>query len=148
MAKLLFTFLGLILLFGTVSGQGSPESLINQFFTDYKNVPPDQALHNLYASMPSPERIEKEVNELKRKFSNLKSLVGDYHGHDLIAKKELAGCFSIHSYLVRFELQPVRFIFEFYKPNKSWGLYGFSYDDNIDDELEEVVKVQNILDSD
>lgn len=118
--------------------------MIDQFFEDYIELGPEKSLDNLYSTMPWVESIQDDVDKLKAQFTDLKNVVGDYYGHDLMAQKVLANNFSIHIYFVRFDRQPVRFIFRFYRPDKAWGLYGFSYDDSLDADLEEAVRLEYI----
>ena len=47
----------------------------------------------------------------------------------------------LKSYLVKYDRQPIRFTFQFYKPNKEWRIHSFKYDGNIDDEIEEAAKL-------
>jgi hypothetical protein len=124
--------------------QDTPEQIIEKFFQDYQIEKPENALDMLYATMPWVERIQDDLDKIKLQFAGLQTLVGEYYGYGLITKKELANSFAIYSYLVKFDRQPVRFLFEFYKPKEKWGLYSFSYDDNIDDELAEAIKLYNI----
>ena len=124
--------------------QEAPEKIIDKFFQDYQQGDPGVALDNLYKHMPWVDRIKDDLDKMKSQFVGLQSLVGRYYGNDLIVKKDLAGSFSIYSYLVKYDRQPVRFVFKFYKPQDKWLLYGFSYDDSFSDELEEAVKVYNL----
>lgn len=126
----------------TGRAQQSPEQIIAEFFGEYESLPPAVALENLYGHMPWVERIRDSVEKLKTQFTDLQNLVGDYAGHDLIAEKDVADRFVVYSYLVRFDRQPVRFLFQFYKPGDTWGLYSFSYDDQLDIELEDAVKLK------
>ncbi|WP_209405780.1 hypothetical protein [Pseudozobellia sp. WGM2] len=45
------------------------------------------------------------------------------------------------SYLVKFDRQPIRFTFQFYKPYNQWRTHRFKYDGNVDEEIEESAKV-------
>ena len=125
----------------TCQAQQSPEKMIDRFFKEYVDLGPQDALDNIYSTMPWVERVRDDVDQLKMQFGGLQNIVGNYYGHELIANKDLADSFSIFTYLVRFDRQPIRFTFQFYRPDKDWGLYGFSYDDNLDDELEEAVRL-------
>jgi len=46
--------------------------------------------------------------------------------------------------LLRYDRQPIRFTFEFYKPDKEWVLFAISFDATLDDEVEEAAKVYNL----
>jgi hypothetical protein len=47
----------------------------------------------------------------------------------------------LYSYLVKYDRQPLRFIFKFYKPNDKWVLYSYALDDSLDDEIQEAAKL-------
>jgi len=143
MRKIVFTGL-LSLLTLLALGQDTPEQMIKTFFQDYQTKTPEVTLDNLYAHMPWADRVSDALENMKTQFSGLKNLVGDYIGYDLITKKDLVNRFIIYTYLVRFDRQPVRFTFKFYKPKDKWDLYGFAYDDSLGDELEEATKVFNL----
>ena len=143
MKTFLFSAVFLFAVLG-VSAQESPEKIIENFFQDYQQGDPGTAQDNLYQHMPWSDRIRDELDKMRSQFTGLQSLVGKYYGNDFVVKKELAGSFSVYSYLARFERQPVRFTFKFYKPQDKWFLYGFSYDDDFSQEMEEAVKVYNL----
>jgi hypothetical protein len=66
-------------------------------------------------------------------------LVGKYYGHVFVDKIEASDCFSIYTYLLKFDRQPLRLTFKLYKPNDKWILYSFSFDDTFDDDLEKAL---------
>jgi len=123
------------------SGQKNPEQIIEEFFKNYETKTPEEALEELYRHMPAADRVDDDIASLEIKFKGLKKVVGNYIDYDLITKKDLLNRYIIYTYLVRFEHQPIRFTFEFYKPKENWGLFGFSYDDDFDEELEETTKI-------
>ena len=129
-----------------VQAQTNPEKIIEEFFQNYQQGEAVVALDKLYSHMAMSwsDRIKDDLDKIKSQFAGLQSIVGQYYGNKLLAHKELAGTYSIYSYIVKFDRQPVRFVFQFYKPQDTWYLYGFSYDDSITDELKEAVKVYNL----
>lgn len=141
--KLTNLFLGLILI-GTVNlvKAQTPEEMMDSFFKTYQKNKPVEALDELYAHTPWLERIKDDVEKLKTQFRDLKTLVGEYHGHELLYKTNVKECFVIATYLVKYDRQPIRINFEFYKPKDTWILYAFSYDDSFDDDLEKAIKYE------
>ena len=140
MKTFLFSVVFLFALQG-VSAQETPEKIIEKFFRDCQQGDPGIALDNLYKHMPWADRIKDDLDKMRSQFAGLQSLVGNYYGNNLIIRKELVGTISLYTYLGRFERQPVRFMFKFYKPQDQWFLYGFAYDDDFDEELKEAAKV-------
>ncbi len=124
--------------------QSSPEQIIDKFFLDLVNEKPEKALDNLYVHLPWIANIKTEIDKLKTQFITLQTYFGKYCGNALIAKKDIAGTFIIYSYIVKYERQPVRFTFKFYKPKDAYIVFSFSYDMNLEEELEQSMKMQNI----
>jgi hypothetical protein len=52
---------------------------------------------------------------------------------------EAADCFSIQTYLLKYDRQPLRLTFKLYKPGDKWIMYSFSYDDTLDEDLEKAL---------
>jgi hypothetical protein len=69
-------------------------------------------------------------------------LVGDFHGYELLASDEVGNCYKIYIYVAKFDRQPIRIQFDFYKPEDKWIVQGFTYDYDLDDDFESVVKSQ------
>lgn len=49
--------------------------------------------------------------------------IGKYYGYEIITTKKFSESFELHSYLVKSDRQPIRFIFKFYKPNDKWVFF-------------------------
>lgn len=67
--------------------------------------------------------------------------MGKYHGQELITTKKFSESFILYSYLEKYDRQPIRFIFKFYKPDDKWVLYSYALDDGLDDEIQEAAKL-------
>jgi hypothetical protein len=125
----------------TTSASKGVSSLLDAFFKKYKTSP-DSAIdyifgtNKLFGNNP-------QINLLKQKIDSLQLSLGKYIGHELISQRSATNSLVIYSYLVKHEDQPIRFIFMFYKPKNDWELYRFNYDDGMDTELLEAVKINN-----
>lgn len=124
--------------------QASPEQIIDKFFQDLVTEKPEKTIDNLYTHMPWIANIKTEIDKLKTQFVTLQTYFGKYCGNVLITKKDISNTFFIYSYLVKYERQPVRFIFKFYKPKDAYIVFSFSYDMSLEEELEQSVKIQNM----
>lgn len=121
----------------------TPDELVKTFFAEYKEKGVDESLDNLYATNPWIRENNEAVKNLKTQLNAMnEGLVGKQRGHEPIARKTLGDSFILMSYLMKFDRQPIRFTFQFYKPLDKWMLYSFKFDDSFDNELEESSKIQ------
>lgn len=125
-----------------VAGPKSALQIIDVFFKKYKDEGADTAIDYLFATNKLLANLP-QLSVLKAKLDSLPQSVGKYVGHELITQKSASPSLYFYSYLVKFENQPYRFTFMFYKPQNDWELYRFKYDDQIDSELEEAGKINN-----
>ena len=142
--KLMKTYITIILFsFSLISfAQNTPEEIVSKFFTEYKNEGASKALDNLYSNNEWINRATDAITKLKQQLNSLnEDFVGKYYGYELIVEKKLSDSFILMSYLVKYDRQPIRFTFQFYKPDNEWRTHSFKYDGNIDEEIEESAKV-------
>ncbi|MEM9932113.1 MAG: hypothetical protein AAF824_00815, partial [Bacteroidota bacterium] len=100
------------------------------------------ALDELYKTNKWFARSADGIAKVKRQLEGLnEDFVGKYYGYEFIVRKDFANCYTLISCLGKYDRQPIRFTFQFYKPQESWTIYSFQYDDTFDDELEEAAKL-------
>ena len=125
----------------TIFGQSSPDELISTFFKEYAKMP-SKAVENIYATNPWTSRIKDGIETMKNEVNKYTiEYVGKYYGYELITKKQFSESFILYSYMVKYDRQPMRFIFKCYKPNDKWTLYSFKIDSDLDDEIEQSAKL-------
>jgi hypothetical protein len=133
-AFVFFTYLG--------NAQTNPKELADVFFNDYLKNGASIALDNLYSTNKWMNRATDALTNLKSQLEGLnEDYVGKYYGYELIVEKHLAESYVLLSYLVKYDRQPIRFTFQFYKPNDRWIIYSFQFDGDIDAEIEEAGKL-------
>ncbi|MCA0363017.1 MAG: hypothetical protein LCH67_03180 [Bacteroidetes bacterium] len=131
----------MILASSNLFAQSSPQKLIDTFFATYEKDA-GKAVKELYATNKWTERIKDDIDKIIGTLNGFtESYMGKYYGHELITTKKFAESFVLYSYLVKYDRQPIRFIFKFYKPNDKWVLYSYSLDDSLDDEIQEAAKL-------
>ena len=139
MKKLLIVLL--ISTSGTLFAQSSPQDLIETFFTTYEKDA-GKAVKELYATNKWTERIKDDIDKIISTVNGFtESYMGEYYGYEKITTKKFSGSFVLYSYLVKYDRQPLRFIFKFYKPNDKWVLLAYSLDDNLGTEIQEAAKL-------
>lgn len=125
--------------------QDEPREIVTKFFNAYEKDGASMALDNLYATNKWMQRATDAFTNLKSQLNGLnEDYVGQYYGYELIGEKKLANSYMLLSYLVKFDRQPIRYTFQFYKPNDKWVIYSFKFDANIDDEIEESAKLHHL----
>ena len=131
----------MILVSGSVFAQSSPKNLIDNFFATYEEDP-GKAVKQLYETNKWNERIKDDIDKIIGTVNSFtESYMGKYYGYEIITSKKFSESFELYSYLVKYDRQPIRFIFKFYKPDNEWVLYSYSLDDSLDDEIEEAAKL-------
>ncbi len=120
----------------------SAASVIDEFFKKYKNGGADSAVDYLFATnkyFVNPAGMA----QLKAKLDSARSSLGAYIGKELISQKSASGSLVLYSYLVKHEVQPIRFTIILYKPHNDWVFYRFLFDDQMDIEMEDGAKINN-----
>ncbi|WP_298778131.1 hypothetical protein [uncultured Polaribacter sp.] len=139
MKKILFVLF--ISISGNVLAQSSPQDLINTFFTTYEKDA-GKAVKELYATNKWTERIKDDIDKIVGTVNGFtESYMGKYYGYEIITKKKFSESFELYSYMIKYDRQPIRFIFKFYKPNDKWVLYSYAFDDSLDSEIQEAAKL-------
>jgi len=119
--------------------QKSTDELTESFFTEFKSDT-DKAFDNLFGTNKWMMENKDGATKVKYQIRENASLVGEYMGYEKIGEKSLSESLKIAVYLVKYERQPFRFVFKYYKPKDKWMIFNFSYDESIDDDLEEMMK--------
>ncbi len=115
------------------------EAMVGTFFQELSTQGAIRAVDNLYASNQWINSNSDAVINLKNQLGGVSNLVGAYHGVEKIAEYRVGSRFVYLSYMALYDRQPLRFIFEFYKPTDQWRVFSFSFDDDLDDDLEREV---------
>ena len=119
--------------------QKSETEILDQFFELYRTNSVE-AINYLYSTNSWVSGDGDAVQNLKSQLKQFEELVGDYQGEEFIYKGGIGESFSTYIYLVKYDRQPIRFTFEFYRPKEKWILYSFKFDDNFDEDFEEAIK--------
>ena len=125
-------------------GQSSPDDLIKNFFAKFEKEKPDSAIDGIYATNKFNIGLKTEIKNMESKLAESIVPFGKYQGNEFIVKKSVGESFVIYSYLIKYEREPIRFLFVFYKPKNDWLLYSFSYDSKLEDELKEASKAYRL----
>jgi hypothetical protein len=142
MKKIFFILPFLSFVVCTANAQ-APADISKKFFELYGAKPTD-AIDYIFSGVKVTKQISDDITAIKK---NLKVTIdngGTYNGYELITEKNVNGSLKLMSYLVKYDAQPVRFIFIFYKPATNWKIYTFQFNTNLDDELTSAAAVDQL----
>lgn len=136
----IFPVLSILLLSTCLYGQSAEQQITDKFFRLFEQSSSD-AVDYIYSLNKWIDSKSDAVLNIKGKLEQYKELLGTYYGHEFIAESRLGECFSVYVFLAKYDRQPLRFTFEFYKPKDEWIVYSFQFDDNFDDDMVELMKL-------
>ncbi|MEQ6121136.1 hypothetical protein [Reichenbachiella sp. MALMAid0571] len=136
----------IIALFSSINcfAQNSPSGIINTFFNKYENEGSNIALDYLFSTNKWMGDSKTQIDNIKLNLSGTLELIGNYYGYEEIILSSIGNDFKLYTFLVKYDRQPLRFSILLYKPNDTWRLQNFSYDDNLDEELDEAAKAYRL----
>jgi len=123
----------------TSNGQITTEKLTSQFFEKYK-TDTDEAFDFIFATNKYMGENRVGTEKVKLQLREYANMMGEYLGFEKLTEKSLGESLKVSVYLVKYDRQPLRFIFKYYKGKENWMLYNLKFDENIDDELDEIMK--------
>jgi len=126
------------------SAQDDPQKIIDKFFSLYTTKNANEAIDYIFSTNKWMDDSKDQIENVKFKLNGTLKLIGEYTGHSVIAKKTAGEHLTLYTFMVRYVRQPLRFTMLFYKPKNEWRLQNFSYDDKIDEELEEAAKAYRL----
>lgn len=142
--KTFFLILIVPIFINNVKAQNSTEEITEKFFKTYEKSP-QKAVEDIFETNKwMMERNKDGIENIKTQLESFLGLVGDYYGYEKITEKSVGKSLKLVSYIIKYDRQPMRFTFVFYKPKDKWQVQNFQYDDNLDDELEESGKVYRL----
>ena len=117
-------------------GGAGYEPLIQKFFKQFEAGKINDAIDELYSTNKWATQQQDLVQNIKTQFAGVSGLVGQFRGRELVGTTTVGGRVVHVTYLALYDRQPLRFEFQFYKPQDAWIIYSFSFDTKLSDELE------------
>ncbi|MDW3645492.1 MAG: hypothetical protein R8P61_00340 [Bacteroidia bacterium] len=143
MCTRIFTVISLLLIFYTssLSAQNTTRDITDKFFQLYTEDPGKAIDYGFSTNKWVMEKNMAAVENVRLKLLNLINLIGDYRGYEMVNEKTIGESLKLQSYMMKYDRQPIRFTFIFYRPSDSWVVQNFQYDANLTDELEELGRI-------
>jgi hypothetical protein len=123
----------------------TPEKINERFFDLNKSKGPKEALEFIFSTNNWID--ENQTSEVKNKLFDITKQLGSLQGKELISKRSIGENYILYSYLIRYERQPLRYSFIYYRPNNIWQLQNFQYDINIDTEIIEAANAYRLTEN-
>jgi hypothetical protein len=142
--KLLPFLIVIILSTNILKAQSTTEEITTEFFKTYEKSPQKAVDYVFGTNKWMIDRNKDGIENVKSQLTNFLGLVGEYYGFEKITEKSVGKSFKLVSYMIKYDRQPMRFTFVFYRPNDKWQVQNFKFDDSLDDELEESGKVYRL----
>lgn len=115
-----------------------PKKMAEAFFTTYvKN--PTEALNSIFATNKYFSKVE--TNVVSKKLNDFIKIIGKFEGYEFIQTEAVGTGLVLYNYIVKYERQPLKFTFIFYKANEIWMLYNFKFESELDAELEKAAQI-------
>jgi hypothetical protein len=121
----------------------TPADISKKFFEIYAAKPMD-AIDFIFSGTRLDKQVRDDITAIKKNLKVTIDLDGAYNGYELITQKSVGGTLKLMSYMAKYDKQPVRFIFIYYKPKDVWKIYTFQFNTNLDDELTSTAGVDQL----
>ncbi|MFH2142070.1 MAG: hypothetical protein ABIJ97_06595 [Bacteroidota bacterium] len=127
----------IILLFSLsfVYSQSSPEELTSKFFELYQKEGASKAVEYVFSTNKYMDKNSDILVQIQSRLNQLVNLVGNYNGYELVQSKYIGESYLQQSFMLKYDRQPIKFIFLLYKPKDVWQIQNLRFDDKFDDEF-------------
>lgn len=145
MTRKLLAFVIVTIFYCTISfAQTSHEETITKNFFETFKTNPGKAYDQLFIDNKWMKDKKADLATNRIKLVDFFCGLGNYYGFEPITEKTAGESYVLKSFLVKYERQPVRFTFLLYRPDKTWQIQNFSFDTNIEEEVEEAAKAYRL----
>jgi len=141
--KPIFTGLLIVVCLTKSFGQSTTTEITEKFFSIYTKDA-IKAVDYAFSTNKWFDRQQDGVANLKNKLKTTIDLCGEYYGYELLSEKTAGPSIKVITYIVKYDREPIRFTFFMYKVKGIWRVNNFSYDEDIDKELEEAAKAYRL----
>ena len=124
-----------------------PEEVIKEFFRLAKEDKIKEATEYIFSTNKWMKNSQDQIMDVSEKLEKAVKPFGKLFGEEKIARAAAGPNLITYAYLARYDRQPLRFVFTFYKPADSWRLYFFKYDDQADDELLDAIRADRLIEN-
>jgi len=121
--------------------QATTKEITDSFFQLFQKTP-GKAIEYAFSTNKWMEQKPEVVTQVKTQLKGLTDMLGDCYGYDLISDNSISENLREIKYLIRYDREPLRFTFLLYKPKDKWEVLNFSFNENMDKEIEAAQKTK------
>lgn len=132
MKSIYIFFLSLLFLSGF--SQSTTDDRIMDFFRIYEQSS-SEAIDDLFEDNHWLQDQFEDVLNLKYQLHETQKLLGEYRGFEKISERNVGESMRQVVCMVKYDRQPLRFRFHFYKPKDAWIPLNFYFDDDFSEEF-------------
>jgi hypothetical protein len=109
----------------TSRSNADTQKMVDEFFGAYQNSHKDAIV-----SLLSKNKwiTTEDTNKLVGQIDQLATQIGKYQGYEKLSESHYGNSILQSVYVAKYERQPVKFIFRFYKPGDTWEFQSFNYE--------------------
>lgn len=115
--------------------------IIETFFENLQNISAKKAIDDLLGGNENISLSDSLTVALRDKIDYINEASGIFVSKRLMRKKALENDLVVYAYIVKYEKKFYRFTFVFYNNDKDVKLFRFGFDEAMDVELEESIKL-------
>jgi hypothetical protein len=113
------------------------EQVIGKFFSILGEGKTTEATDYLFSSNPWMGKAGvDQIQNVKTQISSLPKLMGTLRSKEKIIEEKVGDNYIYLVYLGLYDRQPIRFKFNFYRPDGKWRFQNFSFDTNVAEDVE------------
>lgn len=105
-----------------------PEKIVKNFFSLIQEKSSSSAIDYLFSNNPQLYQRTESIQQLKNFFLNVDQVLGKLYGYEIIQNEIYYNSLHIIIVYTKYEKQPLKFLFVFYKPTNKWITYRFEID--------------------
>jgi len=132
--KSILTVVAMVFGITAIHAQNTPDALMDQFVNEFRDSS-TLAVRNAFNTNPWIQENSEEVDNLVTQIEEVLKYLGDYLDAERIEKIQLSDRLVVYTYLMNYERQPVRYIFELYKSKNNWMFYNIQYNLSFSEEM-------------
>jgi hypothetical protein len=143
--SLIITVIYLFAFSVSLLAQTTTKEITDKFFELYQTQP-SKAFDYAFGTNHWDENQQDAVFEVKNKLKNITSQCGTYFGFEMLTEKTAGTTLKVVSFVLKYDREPIRFIFLFYKPNDAWRVMNLTFDEDLDLDLKEAARPYRVED--